>query len=559
MGRKQGISGRDMAALVILVVFFMLTLGAWLWENHEDAYPAKPRGAHIPHAVPVGENSASQAAPANPPAPAESASAADMPVDFAPFAARGNELFPSHQLSLNSNLSNGYRTEPGLAPQYGIKGSIGVAVNKVRKGETYAVSVVGDRFINESTETFTIVEDAAVVVLFPRIAYDYSALRRNTQTTFMNLSFSVRRNGQGVGRSVTEKWQVHQINDCPMTVEMQTMLRHGLVGTKRISMRSTLAGYVNENHPWIDSILREAKETGICNEFIGYQGGRERIWPQVASIWAALQKRGLSYSSIATTTSSERFSFQHVRFLDQSISASQANCVDGSVLLCSILRKIGLNVGIMLVPGHAYVCVKDQDNAHFITGIETTLLSSADLRRATIAANTEGDHPLTKMNQDYAYIDIGELRKSGRNPIPFDEIAAMPSSRPHDRVHFNSPAEIAREQRIILANRLRQRVDELIAHRGPRTEEGFRIAAHNVFAEIRRCQSAFNRLGIPPSLEKSGVEDTDLKLHQRYGAIITLLKTKGIEIGVEVTAENLAVAKELSDALVSLASLPLNY
>jgi hypothetical protein len=80
-----------------------------------------------------------------------------------------------------------------------------------------------------------------------------------------------------------------------------------------------------------------------------------------------------------------------------------------------------------------------------------------------------------------------------------------------------------------------------------------------VFAEIRRCQSAFNRLGIPPSLEKSGVEDTDLKLHQRYGAIITLLKTKGIEIGVEVTAENLAVAKELSDALVSLASLPLNY
>jgi hypothetical protein len=558
MGRKQRISGRDMAALIILAVFFTLMGGAWLWEKYEESHPPKPRGRIIPADTSALRPSAPPAVTATPSAPGETAASA-LPADFAPFAARGNELFPSHQLSLNSNLSSGYRTEPGLAPQYGISGSIGVSVNKVRKGETYVVTVSGDRFINESTESFTIMEDAAVVVLFPRIAYDYAALRRNTQTTFMNLSFSVRRSGQGAGRIITEKWQVHQINDCPMMVETQTMLKHGLLSTKRASMRSTLAGYVNENHPWIDVLLREAKETGICNEFIGYQGGREKIWPQVAAIWAALQNRGLSYSSITTTTSSERFAFQHVRFLDQSISASQANCVDGSVLLCSILRKIGLNVGIMLVPGHAYVCVSDQENKRFITGIETTLLGSADLRRAMIAANTEGEHPLSKRNDDYIYIDITELRNSRRNPIPFDEIAAIPSSRPYAGNHSNSPVEIAREQRIILANKLSQRVGELVAHRGPRSEEGFRIAAHKVFAEIRQCQSAFNRLGVPPALERSGVEDADLKLHQRYGAIITLLKTKSIEIGGEVTEENLAAAKELSDALVSLASLPLNF
>jgi hypothetical protein len=420
--------------------------------------------------------------------------------------------------------------------------------------------VSADRFINESTETFDIVEDAKFVVIFPRVAYDYTALRRNTQTTFMNLSSSVRRGGQSVGRTITEKWQIHQINDCPLTVETQTILKHGLVSKKHASMRSTLAGYVNENHPWIDTLLREAKETGICNEFIGYQGGREMIWPQVAAIWAALQNRGLSYSSITTTTASERFSFQHVRFLDQSISASQANCVDGSVLLCSILRKIGLNVGIMLVPGHAYVCVSNQENKQFIACIETTMLGTSDLRSAMKMAYNGGDYPLSRYpTADYIYVDITEMRKSRRNPIPFDEIAAIPSSRPYAGNHANSPVEIAREQRIILANKLSQRVSDLTSHRGPRAEEGFRIAAHKLFTEIRQCQSAFNRLGIPPSLEKSGIEEADLKLHQRYGAIITLLKSKHIEITGDVTEADLATAKELSEALVSLASLPLNY
>jgi hypothetical protein len=38
-----------------------------------------------------------------------------------------------------------------------------------------------------------------------------------------------------------------------------------------------------------------------------------------------------------------------------------------------------------------------------------------------------------------------------------------------------------------------------------------------------------------------------------------LLKSKHIEITGDVTEADLATAKELSEALVSLASLPLNY
>lgn len=558
MAKRRELYGREIFHLIFLVAVIAACGGGWLWEKYFEKKAVTQLGGFIPAKRPAVSATPPTYNPAEPPVTEVTVSSQE-PAEFTPFSVRGNELFPSHQLSFNRTLSSGYRTEPGLAPQYGINGSIGVVLKNVRKGETYVISVRADRFINESTETFEIVEDAKFVVIFPQIGYDYTALRRNTQTTFMNLSFSVRKGGQTTGRTITEKWQVHQINDCPLTVETQTMLKHGLVNTKHASMRSTLAGYVNENHPWIDTLLREAKETGICNEFIGYQGGREMIWPQVAAIWAALQNRGLSYSSITTTTTSERFSFQHVRFLDQSISASQANCVDGSVLLCSILRKIGFNVGIMLVPGHAYVCVRDQENKQYIAGIETTMLGTSDLRSAVKMANSGGDYPLSKLNANYIFVDITEMRNSRRNPIPFDEIAAIPSSRPYAGNHANSAVEIAREQRIILANKLSQRVTDLISHRGPRTEEGFRISAHKVFTEIRQCQSAFNRLGIPPSLEKSGIEEADLKLYQRYGAIITLLKSKHIEINGDVAEADLAAAKELSDALVSLASLPLNY
>src|SRR5205814_10383736 len=64
---------------------------------------------------------------------------------------------------------------------------------------------------------------------------------------------------------------------------------------------------------------------------------------QVLAVWAALQKRGIKYSSTTTTPggSSEVYS-QYIRFVDQSIDNTQANCADGSVLFASMLRKLSI-------------------------------------------------------------------------------------------------------------------------------------------------------------------------------------------------------------------------
>jgi len=89
----------------------------------------------------------------------------------------------------------------------------------------------------------------------------------------------------------------------------------------------------------------------------------------------------MRYSDITTTAAeTDGVYSQHVRLLDQSMDSTQANCVDGSVLLAALLRKIGLRCRLALVPGHMFLAVDLSDDA--IVGIETTLMGEQNLSPA---------------------------------------------------------------------------------------------------------------------------------------------------------------------------------
>ena len=100
---------------------------------------------------------------------------------------------------------------------------------------------------------------------------------------------------------------------------------------------------------------------------------------QVFAIWSALQKRGIQYSSTTTTPGGSDVVYsQYVRFLDQSIINTQANCVDGSVLFASILRKISINPFLVTIPGHMYMgFYLTRDKKDFV-GLETTAIGVAN-------------------------------------------------------------------------------------------------------------------------------------------------------------------------------------
>lgn len=347
---------------------------------------------------------------------------------FETFNCFDRELFGSMILTW-ANYKDSKQGEPDekLAPHLGGQGCFVAAVLRdVKKGETYRVTVRGSAFMLLSSTLIRIEEDAPLVTAGPTTSFDYARLGSLTQTTPFDVKVSVQRE-QEAPVELTERWQAHQINDCPTAFSLMKIDRLGAKQLRPINNPYTVAGYVNENHPWIDTILAEALRTGYCRNFTGYSEGDAMLGPQIAAIWQALQHRRITYSNIATSTTSRRHAFQHIRFLDETIGNAQANCLDGSVMLASVLRKIGLNVGIVLVPGHAYVTIYGKENRSRLFAIETTMLRSSSLQDAVQEATEGSKYSLAKIwkildednDPNFAEINLTQCRLVGVQPIPF--------------------------------------------------------------------------------------------------------------------------------------------
>jgi hypothetical protein len=119
-----------------------------------------------------------------------------------------------------------------------------------------------------------------------------------------------------------------------------------------------MAAFVNEDHPIIDRVLRSTLEIPALpvKQWIGTQGSEQQVLQQVWAIWYWFQRNRVTYSSI-TTVSDVRadLTSQTVRPISQALATRQANCIDGSALFASILRKIGIEPILVFVPGHAFL------------------------------------------------------------------------------------------------------------------------------------------------------------------------------------------------------------
>jgi len=345
----------------------------------------------------------------------------------------GEETFPSFELAfakLNMSQIGTEKSNPLDADEYNQSkqgSSIGVRLFDVKKGDVFEVTIntTDYRIIRKSTYTFTAKNDAEHALAFPDIAFDYSTLRENKQTVFFNLQTSVRRNKESP-LVKTKTWQLRQINDCLIAAKCRTLEKNGATRFEPIFIGPlTLAGFVNENHPAISTILAEARETGLVQSFSGTQSDSdEKVLLQLMAIWTALEKRGITYSSITTTTFSAS-KVQHVRLIEDTIRNSQANCVDGSTLFASIAYKVGINPYLVLSPGHCYVAFVLPSGK--IIGVEMTVIGRRTFTEAIEIATSKSDTSLTKNwakfeasdpDTGYVLIKIADCRKLGVQPIP---------------------------------------------------------------------------------------------------------------------------------------------
>ncbi|MEO8204961.1 MAG: hypothetical protein ABI615_02190, partial [Chthoniobacterales bacterium] len=236
------------------------------------------------------------------------------------------------------------------------------------------IKIRANRVMEESTFTGTLTKADTEYDIFPQINWKYGELIKVKQAEPLTVIFDLKVNGVSQGsRSLTAR--LHSVNECPFYLYGEEK-----DGEDDTDLTFLFSAYVNEDHPWIDDILKQALATGIVDSFDGYHSEEpEKVYLQVFAIWKVLQNLGFRYSNITTLgIKTENMESQYVRFLDESIKARQANCVDGSVLFASVLRKIGLDTFLVAVPNHMFVGFYLKDNQTRPVGLETTMLGEKD-------------------------------------------------------------------------------------------------------------------------------------------------------------------------------------
>lgn len=378
---------------------------------------------------------------------------------FQPVAHTGKEIFPSVIISTATVDWNGdaqtaedKKTDEDAQirkhqiPVYGDEnGWLGVKLEGLKKGAEVSVEIKADSFMKPSKwqgKISTLSEEGFAMVI-PKILWDYEALIKARQQRPMNIIFSASINDQQLPE-INETYTLRSINDCPFFIKDD---KTGRTGT---SLNYMFAAYVNENHPMVQEILKEAQACHIADAFDGYQSkDPEKVMRQIWAVWNALQRRGIKYSDVANTTPSEMTFCQTVRFLDQSIDGHQANCVDGSVLMASVLQKIGIKSYLVIIPSHCFLAFDVVPNSAALpTGLETTMLGSdeitevknigllprrekdkeyEDSKRTFLQAMASGSRTIQgcarnlqlKGDPEYALISIEDSRELGIMPIPF--------------------------------------------------------------------------------------------------------------------------------------------
>ena len=379
-------------------------------------------------------------------------------IEWEPQANMDKQLFPSLIIataSMRPVEENDQAEKPDPYMLGDRFGHVGVSVKAPVANAQVTVTLKENDLMAETTWSGELPEAGKNYAIAPKVNYKFDRLRKVTQQVPMNVTFELDVEGEFAGEK-TETLQVRSINDCPFAVSnSEETLDDENTPEGSSEMGWMFAAYVNENHPLLDKILQEALETKIVSGFRVTPHEQDETVKQVFAIWSALQKRGLQYSSATTTPgSSETVLSQYVRFLDQALASTQANCVDGSVLFASILRKISIEPFLVTVPGHMYVGFYLGAGKSQFVGLETTILGlpdAADEKKpgepapltalrdkldATIRARRDwktfakalqtGTEDLAKNKEkidaadpNYQWIDLAEARKDGIMPISY--------------------------------------------------------------------------------------------------------------------------------------------
>ncbi|MGP0066719.1 MAG: hypothetical protein ACLQGP_24405 [Isosphaeraceae bacterium] len=195
-------------------------------------------------------------------------------------------------------------------------------------------------------------------------------------------------------------------------------------GTRR-DLTRYYGAWVTPNAESVQAFVRRAADRVPDRRIAGYQGrpNPETTAAQVRALFETLKEANIRYveSVIDFGAAPGQFT-QRTRLPRESLRHKSANCVDGTVLMASLLEAASLQPAIVLVPGHAFVAWETWEGSDEWDYLETTMISSHDFEAARLRARSlyeryaaedlpTDDGPLLRV------LKLSELRAQGIWPM----------------------------------------------------------------------------------------------------------------------------------------------
>lgn len=176
--------------------------------------------------------------------------------------------------------------------------------------------------------------------------------------------------------------------------------------------------FVTPNDPAVLGFLQNVKAHHPSHALSGYQGSPEGITAQVKATYEAVHDDvDVTYvNSTIAFSADETTSVQRVRLPSEALATGAANCIDGVVLLASLLEAMSLHPAIVVVPGHAFLGWEAWDGSGEWKYLETTMLGTQpfDVAVARGEAQAAGLEKLARDRNDESLFRRWPLRQLRR-------------------------------------------------------------------------------------------------------------------------------------------------
>lgn len=190
---------------------------------------------------------------------------------------------------------------------------------------------------------------------------------------------------------------------------------------KWLDMTSYLGAFVTPNAEVVMGFLPEVAAKHPDRRLVGYQVNKDEVSLQVKAVYEALAASGTKYvNSVIQFTPEPGSANQRVRLPRESLRNTSANCIDGTVLVASLLEAISLHPAIVIVPGHAFVAWETFRNSGTWRYLETTMIATHSFADAC----TRGDQTAEKWQEQesvnpgmFKRLALRDLRAQGITPL----------------------------------------------------------------------------------------------------------------------------------------------